>query len=104
MQLPNFQATDDVQITFNQMQDKWSSILNPLLLNPLNNVSILKNVQLGSGLNSIPHLLSRNLKGWFIVRQRGPATFYDQQDSNQSPQLTLKLNSSAAVSVDLVVF
>lgn len=101
MQLPQFQNNDK---DFQLMQNKWASILNPVIANPVNSNNILKNVKLGSGLNTIDHLLQRPLQGWIIVRQRGAATFYDQQDSNQSPQLTLKLNSSAAVSVDILVY
>ena len=99
--LPTFQNNDkDLQL----LQNKWGAILNPVIANPLNSNNILKNVRLGSGVNTIDHLLQRPLQGWIIVRQRGPATFYDVQDSNQSPQLTLKLNSSASVSVDILVY
>lgn len=101
MKLPMFQNEDqDLQL----LQNKWASILNPVLANPLNSVLILKNVKLGSGVNSVDHLLQRKLEGWFIVRKRGSADIYDIQDTNQSSHLTLKLNSSAPVSVDLAVF
>lgn len=91
-------------LPFAQMLTKWASALNPLLANPVNSGSVLKNVQLSTGVNSIPHLLGVELQGWFIVRQRAAASIYDTQDQNQMPQLTLKLVSSAPVSVDLVVF
>jgi hypothetical protein len=100
--LPQFQGYDDETVQL--LQNKWAGVLNPIIANPLNNVSILKNVKLTSGANSVAHLLQKPLTGWFIVRQRGPASVYDQQDNNQSPQLTLKLISSASVSVDLAVF
>jgi hypothetical protein len=86
------------------MQTKWASILNPLLGNPLNNASVLKNVSLLTGTNVVNTLLGRTLQGWSVVRQRGPASIYDTQDTNQSPALTLVLVSSADVSVDLLVF
>jgi len=85
-------------------QTKWAAILNPLIGNPLNNASILKNVVLTSGGNHISTLLGRPLQGWYIVRQRGAASIYDLQDANQSPDLTLLLYSSTGVSVDIAVF
>ena len=91
-------------LTLSQMQTKWASILNPLLGNPVNNGSILKNVSLKSGSNTINTMLGRPLQGWSVVRQRGAAEIYDDQDANQSPNLTLVLVSNAAVSVDLLVF
>lgn len=100
--LPQFQGYDDETVQL--MQNKWAGILNPIITNPLNSANILKNIRLASGANTVDHLLQRPLQGWYIVRQRGPAAIYDQQDNNQSPQLTLKLNSSASVSVDIVVF
>lgn len=72
--------------------------------NPINGGTILTSISLSSGDNTIPHKLSQKLQGWFIVRIRGAATIYDKQDSNQSQDKTLVLNSSAAVTVDIFVF
>ena len=91
-------------LTLQMLQTRWRSILNPLLSNPTNNVSVLKNVSLKTGTNVVNTLLDQKLQGWFIVRQRSAGSIYDQQDSNQSPELTLILVSSADVSVDLAVF
>lgn len=87
-----------------QMQTQWSTQINPLLRNKLLQGFILQNVQLSVGNNAINHRLGRDLEGYIIVRQRGPASIYDMQDSNAMPALTLVLNSSAAVSVDIYVF
>lgn len=100
-QLPNFQNDDK---DFQLMQNSWSSKLNPLIANPMNSVSILKNVVLAIGSNTINHKLGKKLTGWQIVRQRASATIYDNQDNNQSPALTLVLISSGAVTIDLAVF
>lgn len=86
------------------LQTKWSSQLNQLLSNPSLQSIILKQVPLASGSNTINHLLGRRLIGWRIVRQRALASIYDNQDNNQSPELTLILVSNNAVSVDLEVF
>src|SRR5271165_7059301 len=86
------------------MMTKWKSVLDVLLGNPLSASSVLKKVQLYSGSNTVNHLLGRDLQGWAIVRQRSLANIYDTQDSNQTPQLTLLLTSSAKVLVDILVF
>jgi hypothetical protein len=91
-------------LTISQMQTKWKSALDPLLGNPSLNTSILANVSLASGSNIINHGLGRNLTGWRVVRCRASATFYDTQDANSHPSLTLLLTSSAAVVIDLEVF
>ena len=86
------------------MQTSWAAQLNPLLDSPLNNVSILQALVLASGDNVINHKLGKRLTGWFVVGQNASATFYDKQASNSTPQLTLTLNSSAAVTINLAVF
>lgn len=102
MALPQFQNDDkDLQL----LQNAWATQLNPLLANPALKSLVLKGVSLASGSNTINHLLGRKLQGWSIVRQRGvAASVYDNQDSNQLPQLTLVLVSSAPVNVDILVF
>lgn len=86
------------------MQTSWAADLNPLISNQLTNGNLLTNQALASGANVINHKLGRPLKGWIITRCRAAATFYDTQDASLTPQLTLNLNSSAAVTVDLWVF
>lgn len=82
-------------------QTKWSSEINPVLANPLNNASILKNVVLVSGVNVINHKIGNVQQGWFIVDIQGPAVIYRSASFND---LTLTLTSNAAVTVSLGVF
>jgi len=89
---------------FTQMQTLWSAIINPIINRPQNSSTILKSVVLASGDNIIPHTLNRALQGWNIVRIRAAATIYDKQDDNDNPTVSLVLNSSAAVTIDLEVF
>lgn len=91
-------------LTLPLLQTKWAAILNPLLGNPSLDSLILENVSLNNGTNVINHTLGRKLQGWRIIRIGGAATIYDQQDSNQTPSLTLVLVSNAAVVVSLEVF
>ena len=102
MQLPKFGTTDK---SFALLQTQWAKFIDPILSLPMVQQNTLKNVVLTSGTtNRINHGLGRELQGWFIIRLRASATVYDTQDSNQTPQYTLQLVTSANVTVDLVVF
>lgn len=101
MALPKFQSDDQSLML---LQTAWSAQLDPALQNPLMQGRLLKSVSLASGDNIVNHLLGRKLQGWFIVRQRAAGTVYDKQDTNQIPNLTLLLNASTALVVDLFVF
>jgi hypothetical protein len=86
------------------MQTQWSSALNPIIAQPLNNGLLLQQVGLLIGSNMVNHRLGRKLQGWILTRVRAPATIYDLQDTNQQNTLTLILVSNAIVMVDLFVF
>jgi hypothetical protein len=86
------------------MQTTWAQQINPILENPLVKGLILPNIALAIGTNVINHKLGRKLQGYYITRKRAAAQIYDQQDSNQTPQLTLVLVSDAVVTIDLAVF
>lgn len=93
------------QLDVNMMANRWATIIDPIIANPLNNGLILKNISLKTGNNVINHKLGRKLQGWYTVRVRNNAvTLYDTQDANQTPQLTLSLNASADCVIDLAVF
>jgi hypothetical protein len=94
MQLP-------VNIPFSQMLTRWSSILNPFVANPSNNSSVLSNISLTVGINSINHLLGRTMQGWFLVDQNSVGTVYRSAPLNDK---TLTLTSSAAMTVSIGVF
>ena len=101
MALPIFQS-DEQPMTL--MQTAWASKLNPVLANAITQGLLLKSVVLLAGANQINHKLGRALQGWLIVRSRSLASVYDLQDGNKTPTLTLSLQSSATVTVDLYVF
>jgi hypothetical protein len=86
------------------MQHQWKSDIDPVLSNPLLQGQLLTQVSLKDGTTVVNHGLGRKLVGWFLVGITGAATVYDKQASNQTPQLTLSLVSSAAVTVNLWVF
>lgn len=94
MQLPT-KLQPDMQTT------KWKSLLDPLLINPLNNVIILKNVELASGNNIVSHKLGKKPQGWLIVDIDAASIIYRYQESTD---VFLYLNSSAAATISLGVF
>lgn len=83
------------------MLTRWSSTLNPLLANPLNGVSILKNIALIVGETKIPHLLDEMQQGWFVTDVNGAATIYRSKPLNSS---FLYLTSNAVVTINLGVY
>lgn len=86
------------------LQDNVAAAVEPIEANPLSDGVLLQGVTLAVGANEVAHRLGRVLQGWFPVRVRAAATFYDSQDSNTHPERTLRLVASAAVTVDLFVF
>ena len=89
------------KLTWEDAQPKWASQLNPIISNPLNNMSILTNVSLAIGTNVINHLLGKIQQGWVITDIQGASTIYRNAPFNN---LTLSLSSSAAVTVSIGVF
>ena len=87
----------------NLIQTKWKSLIDPVLASPLLDGRLVS-AKLAVGSNKINHLLNRKPIGWIIVGINGVANIYDTQASNQTPELTLNLTSSAVVTVNLWVF
>lgn len=84
-----------------QRDTKWKSEIDPLLANTLNNCSILKDVNLITGVTVINHRLGHTMNGWFIVDIQGAAQIYRSAPFNN---LTLTLTSDADVTCSLGVF
>jgi hypothetical protein len=101
MSLPYFQsAVKELSL----LQTRWAAIIDPFLSRISNSANILDDVPLKTGNNVINHKLGRKLKGWRIIRQDAAASIYDAQATNQSPDLTLVLISSAPCLLSLEVF
>ncbi len=96
--LPQFQSDD---VTFQMMQSKWGSILNPVISNPTTNPLILKNISLQTGTNVINHKLQRMQQGWIVADINNSATIYRSQPFNE---ITLTLTSSAPATITLLVY
>lgn len=97
IKLPVFQTVDRI---LSQMQTSWSAILNPFIINPVLNGSLIS-VTIASGTNVINHLLGRVQQGWIIVDTTTAITLYRSAAFNN---LTLTLTSSGAGEVSLYVF
>jgi hypothetical protein len=92
------------QLELPQMQTTWAQALNPVIANPIVKGLILEQVQLVTGTNVINHKLGRKLQGWYTTRVRSAVSLYDQQDTNQTPELTLIIVASAPATINLAVF
>lgn len=95
----------DLARVINTLQANAADSINPMASKIQNDSVLLTSVVLKSGqVNIINHTLGRTLTGWTVIRQRAQAQLWDTQDSNAAPNLTLWLNTSANVTVDLLVF
>lgn len=102
MALPTFPTTDQ---TLMRLQTEWVSQINPVIDSPIATPSLIQNVVLEVGDNTVTHGLGQTLQGWVITRMRGAfSQVFDKQDDNATPQTTLVLNSSVQVTVDIIVF
>jgi hypothetical protein len=96
--------TKDIIVQFNKLVDNLTTTLQTFSNKPqITNTVIKTKVSLKSGNNLIQTGLNTPLTGWYIIRQRGAATIYDTQDTNNNDNY-LALNSSAAVVIDLILF
>lgn len=93
MQLP-------LKLPLELMQNRWASILNPLLAIPILNGQVLS-VSLVSGDNVINHKLSRIPQGFFVVDLDSNVTIYRSKPLNN---LTLTLAASGTAQVKIYVF
>ena len=88
-----------------RMQDNVEQAISQLPTTDVIQGRLVKNVALLSASTvKVSHKLGRPVIGWIVVRQRASAIIWDSQDSNANPSLTLDLNCSANVIVDLWVF
>lgn len=105
IQIADMSVPENLFRIINQLQTNIDDSLSPLTSNIQNDSFIVKSVSLVPGqITRVNHQLDRKLAGWKVVRQNNQADIWDSQDDNLSPNLTLWLNTSANVIVDLEVF
>lgn len=92
------------RLPWEQAQNKWAATLNPIINKAIVNGNLLQNVSVKSGANTINHGLGRDLQGYLVVMNNANVTFYDSQDKNQYPDLTLALIASGPATISLYVF
>lgn len=89
------------KLSWDQAQNKWSAVLNPIIANPLTNPVVLTGVVLASGTNVINHKLQRQMQGWIITDMDAVVAVYRSAPMNDT---TLTLTSSGAAIVNIAVF
>lgn len=98
MALPVFQTSIR---ELSMLQTQWKSQIEPVLSQPSNSASIVKNINLVAGNNIINHMLGRTPIGWVIIDSNAVPQVYRSQPFND---LTLTLNSAGTVTISLMVF
>lgn len=89
-------------LSFPQMITRWASQLNPLLSSPIpQGVAVTGIAMTANTPVAINHKLGQPPRGWFPTDQTAAANIYRTQPFNS---LTLTLESSANVTVDIWVF
>jgi hypothetical protein len=91
------------KLTFDQLQTKWASQINPVLSNLLVQGQLLQNQMLITGSNAINHKLGRTPNGWFVVSPQSAAVVH-QNAYQPNSDLILTLTSSGSLTCDLWVF
>jgi hypothetical protein len=89
------------KLTWEAANPLWAQSLNPVIANPTNNIQIISNFPLKTGVNIINHMLGHTLIGWFLTDIQGIADIYRSAPFNA---LTLTLTVSAPVTVSIGVF
>lgn len=89
----------------NLIQDNTEDAINSIALNSFLNGNILEDIQLVTGQdNIVNHKLGKKLQGWLLVGNNANSVIYDNQSSNNTPNLTLLLRATANCTVKLYVF
>ena len=78
-----------------------ASALNPVIANPISNLTYLNNINLINGVTTINHGLGRMMLGWFLTDITAGVMVYRSAALNTK---TLVLTSSGAASVSIGVF
>ncbi len=91
------------QLSFEQLQPKWASAIDPVITNPICNGLQLVNIKLSAGVNTIDHKLGRKLIGYIITSIYDTTSNIVRQNS-QIPERTIVLNSSAGTTIDIYVY
>ncbi len=82
-------------------QDRWSTILSPVLNSEINQGRLITGIALINGSKVIDHKLGRKQQGYMIVDQDAAATIYRSAALNDK---TLTLTSNAICNIALWVF
>lgn len=97
--------TVEVPDEVSKFQFNVIEMLNNIVGIPLLDGVLLTQIELVSGaINPVDHKLGRTPQGYIVVRKRANASIWDSQDLNKFSDLTLDLNCSANVIIDLWIF
>ena len=95
----------DLARVINSLQSNVNDTVAPMVQKVQNDSTFISNIVLKAANNptAVNHTLGRILLGYHLMPQ-GNAVIWDSQASNKQPQLTLLLNTSADVTINLLVY
>lgn len=84
-----------------RLQDRWISILNPVLKNRALNGFLLENVAIAAAETAVPHQLDRTGVNWILVSPQADARVWQTKAADDR---FVYLQASVAVTAALWVF
>lgn len=87
--------------TLSRLQTQWKAILDPVVASPVTNPTLLRNVVLKTGVNTINHTLQATQQGWLVTDVNAAITLYRSAPFND---LTLTLTASGPAVISLLVY
>lgn len=87
-----------------QVQKNIQDALSQILVLPILNGTLLENLVLSAGDNTITHKLGRKVKGYIVVRKSAVSNIYDKISTDTKLDQQFTLNASVACTISLWVF
>lgn len=100
-----FKTLDIEDKVLSRVQDNVEQAIGQLPITEILQGRLVTGIAIVTGTPKvISHKLGKKLQGWIVCRQSASAIIWDSQAASTTTALTLVLNSSANVTVDLWVF
>lgn len=103
MAIASFRRTRTDDNDLRQVQDAVNFVFQDISSKTILDGRVITDV-LVNGSKLINHLLGRKLQGYLIISKDANADVWDSQSTNTTPAVSLILNSSGPVKVNLWVF
>ena len=103
MPIASFRRTRTDNIDLTQVQDAVSFVFQDIASKAILDGRMISDV-LVNGAKMVNHGLARKLQGYIVIAKDSNESIWDSQTTNTTPSISLILNSSGPVRVNLWVF